>query len=614
MPASTTMTSVPSSPSSLSVASTSTAVSATATPKTKDYESAFGALQTQYGFAASAPAPERGSPKSQPQPQPAQSQRHKSNSASWLKRALSSSRSRSPKPQSQSRPTSEEERAKEAERARQYYYYEDQFAQLTAKYGSITSHTCPTPFDITRLQVKTPTQVSAMALFMDLNDDILLIILSYLQKRDILWTVISLKRHLPFSWLHENIGTNARYVREMAIYLIGKAPRLPDVLFATKNIRHLVISSLLHHFDDPRFSVALSELFELRKLSCNWAHNKMLPTIQSIPSPNLTSLCLRYEGGRDLFDHLPSLISAIASFPRLYALILNYFRPTAAVDIASYPPFPSIHQLTLHGVTEPATDLVYLCPNVTSLKLGLERPYVRESIISLLERHDVHATHVRLSMLWGVKDDGISFAITELASELTRVLAALKPHSLCLEITVTWDTRLFYRTGTLWQMVATAAPHLRALVLDVESFDNDTEDGEPQIWTPPDALVAELARLPLVAFHLKADPAQLFERNPEADTGDRLRLRALAAFPGRLAAVISTLRVVGVSDGWRQGEGVRSTRWWRVERGERNGASRWLVELWREDGERALRLVQNEAFCASDLDDIYSEKCRYVRW
>ncbi|KAH9934503.1 uncharacterized protein BXZ73DRAFT_100692 [Epithele typhae] len=490
-----------------------------------------------------------------------------------------------------------------------------------------------------------------MALIIDrLNDDILLLILYYLQRRDLralsltskylhtisspkLWTVALIDRDFSvFRW-HENIGTNARHIREMAIHVDDKALMLPDVLFATTNIRSLEISCIYLHFDDPRLSTALSGLCELRTLSCVEVQDKMLPMIQSIPSPNLTSLCLRYHENQNVSDHLPSLISAIRSFPRLYALILQYFMPTTAVDIASYPPFPSIQQLTLDGVNRPATDLVYLCPNVTSLELCLDHPRqgdphesqprwrpsqaiprltltfptteVGDLMVSLLGHRGLCATHLRLeSIVWEFTDDGISYTEHEPACRLPRVLAVLKPLSLYLEISATGNTKLSDRTGTLWQEVAAAAPRLRALVLHVDTCSDDTR------WFPPDALAAELARLPLVCVHLKADPEMLGGSKGQAE---RPRLRALAAFPGRLAAAIPTLRVVGVSDGWRESEGMRSERWWRVEREDGDGVSRWLFELWREDGERALRLVQNEAFCMSDLDDIYSEKCCYVR-
>ncbi|KAH9921261.1 uncharacterized protein BXZ73DRAFT_104550 [Epithele typhae] len=406
-----------------------------------------------------------------------------------------------------------------------------------------------------------------MALIFDrLNDDIFLIILSYLQRRDLSalsltckhfhklssprrWTALATHKALYVSWWHDNIGTNARYVREILVVVNERAPMLPDVLFATKNIR--------------------------------------------------------FEGGPSVSGDLLSLLSAIKSFPRLYVLILKHFTPTTAVDIACHPSFPSIQQLTLHDVTEPATDLFYLCPNVTSLRLGLNvfhqahesrprwrsspiprltltalRMEARDFMVSFLEQRPMRATHVRLSALWEFTWDGISSMQDETASQLACVLTTLHPRSLYLEIPAILCADLSDRTGTLWQEVAAAAPHLRALVLHVDSSlsDDDTR------WAPPDALVAELARLPLICVHLKADPD-----------------------------FIPTLRVVGVSDGSRKLEGARSTQWWRVERGNGNSAVQSLVELWREDGERALLLVQSEAFCASDLDDIYSEKCRYVR-
>ncbi|KAH9921179.1 uncharacterized protein BXZ73DRAFT_104466 [Epithele typhae] len=404
-----------------------------------------------------------------------------------------------------------------------------------------------------------------------LDDDVLLIILSYLERRDLcalsltckhfhvissprIWKILLIDRDFFVSRWHENIGTNAHYVREMVIRVnFDKPPTLADVLFATTNIRSLEVSYLSLLYNDPRLSMALAGLRELRELSCGCVEDKMLQMIQSIPSPNLTSLCLGYEEKSNVCEYLPSLISAIGSFPRLYALILAFLKPTTATDVTGYPPFTSIRQLTLTWVTEPVTDMIYLCPDVTSLDLGVDYPR---------------------------------------------------------QISMTWGTKLSDPTGTLWQEVAAGAPRLRALVLHVESFNADDADDEGYGLPWWDALVLELARLPLVCLHLKADP-ELFEWKedverpelPERDA-ERQRLRAFAAFPGRLAAAIPTLRVVGISDGWRQSKGMRSTRWWRVERGDDHGhgASRWLVELWREDGERALRLAQRRRFTHASSD------------
>ncbi|KAH9921210.1 uncharacterized protein BXZ73DRAFT_104498 [Epithele typhae] len=495
-----------------------------------------------------------------------------------------------------------------------------------------------------------------------LNDDVLLIILSHLKKRDLcalsltckhfhmvssprLWTVLPIDWEFFVSWWHGNLGTNAHHVREIVIHLDFDKPRtFPDVLFATKNIRSLEIIHMSLLYDDPRLSIALAELRELRTLSCNWIEDEMLPTIQCIPSPNLTSLSLAYRGKTNACVDLPSIISVIGSFPRLHDLKLEFLKPTTAVDIASYPPFTSIQQLTLYNVTKPATDLIYLCPNLTSLDLGADypfrgnphgsrprwrpspiprltltvlRPATRASIVSLLEQWALRAAHVRFAKLWeftndgmSFTNDGMSFAKDDASSQLMRILDVLNPRSFHLEIAVVWGAGPSDPTGSLWKEVAAAAPHLRALVLHVEAFDDRSTESEqwPLTWAPSDALVAELARLPLVCVHLEADSESSYRKPGEAE---RQRIRALAAFPEKLATAIPTLRVVGVSDGWLKLEGLRSTQWWRVERGD-GDASRSLVELWREDGERALRLVQNEAFSMSDLDDIYSEKCRYV--
>ncbi|KAH9921224.1 uncharacterized protein BXZ73DRAFT_104513 [Epithele typhae] len=467
-------------------------------------------------------------------------------------------------------------------------------------------------FDLTFLHSK--DQVMALSAIDILNDDILLIILSYLQQRDLcalsltckhfhtlsspgIWKAVSTTWAFFISRSHENIYTNAHYVREIVIYVHNNAPQVSDILFATKNIRSLNIAYLSLLSDDPRFSRALSRLGELRKLSCHCVDDKMLPTIQSIPSPNLTSLSLGHKGAPVV---LPSLISVIRSFPRLYTLIIEVLKITSAVDITSHPPFASIQQLTLDRVTEPATDLIYLCPNLASLDLGVDytsqrdprrslqrwrpspiprlsltvlRMQDRDTIVSLLEQRALRAAHVRFAMLWNFTEDGISLRKGEGTSRLTRVLDVLKPHSLRLEIAAMSGAEPSGPMGSLWQEVAAVAPHLRALVLFVDSLGGGgTEDGGwPRIWTPPEALEAELALLPFVCVHLELEmDSDLFYQRP-GDGSEHPRLRALAAFPGKLAAAIPTLRVVGVSDEWRKLGGLRSTQWWRVERGEDGG-------------------------------------------
>ncbi|KAH9921231.1 uncharacterized protein BXZ73DRAFT_104520 [Epithele typhae] len=121
MPPSTMQTAFPPSPSLASLASTSTAVSTTPLrpgSKPKDYESAFGTLQSQYGLASPMPIP----------PAPPRSK-----SPSWLKRALGAPSRSSPACKSKPAPApmTEEERRKDvARRAR-----EAEFAKFTAKYG-----------------------------------------------------------------------------------------------------------------------------------------------------------------------------------------------------------------------------------------------------------------------------------------------------------------------------------------------------------------------------------------------------------------------------------------------------------------------------------------------
>ncbi|KAH9919753.1 uncharacterized protein BXZ73DRAFT_104858 [Epithele typhae] len=212
--------------------------------------------------------------------------------------------------------------------------------------------------------------------------------------------------------------------------------------------------------------------------------------------------------------------------------------------------------------------------------------------------------------------------------------------------------------GRMWDTLRGAAPQLRSLSIAVE-------DGKCNVREYVDPLVAALRSTSLIYLSLhfpRPSWSVDFSSMAEVDSicaPEIQRAETLRALPLRLTEAVPSLRVlalsscklgrvfnwgvchdlagprmiaeIGTEEGiqrqWGPGseslnapmrkiselgaEFPRDERWWWVE-GE--GAARTLIEIWREDGERARDLIRRADFDPEkSLDGFYSDKCRYER-
>ncbi|KAH9921230.1 uncharacterized protein BXZ73DRAFT_104519 [Epithele typhae] len=460
---------------------------------------------------------------------------------------------------------------------------------------------------------------------------------------------------------------SAGYIHHLKINLVPYIYKeyldtIGNILTATKNLRSLEFqvcdaSFILH----PPATRALAQMQELRSLSCSPVSPGVLSVIKSIPSRNLVTLDLCYYSQRH-HDFSP-LLSTLEAFPKLSTLALKNFLPgPALLDITRRPSFPSILHVTLRKCSATSTDLVYLCPKLESLNLSLDReehsagahtdsrrrwPKLsrltahigraaawgadaaaqddddrRTILVGLLEHRAGPVPHLELTGEWEFTRDGVTAVDAATSRRLTRLLAALQPRVLTLPVHAGFQSLDKRLDGRMWTEVARALPRLRALTLRCS---------EHHSWVPPDTLAAALAHLPLRCLFIDTSPVD----DPKASGPDYRvveRIQVLGALPAKLLAALTKMRVLGIKgmtappedafkdlklevflpyelDEWRKEHGERNTRWWRVDG---TGAERRLVELWREDGEHAQKLVETaEKYRVADLAEIYLDKCRY---
>ncbi|KAH9917112.1 uncharacterized protein BXZ73DRAFT_105590 [Epithele typhae] len=212
--------------------------------------------------------------------------------------------------------------------------------------------------------------------------------------------------------------------------------------------------------------------------------------------------------------------------------------------------------------------------------------------------------------------------------------------------------------GNFWKDLGTGYTALRSLNLRLTSY--DLSQG-PNYAIVAATLPTALSSLRLYSFHLDAPRMEWWRAYDirlcppgvpvlrwvaDVVESDVDRLRMLHSLPGQLVDAIPTLRVLGVGTclpalhpdrgkkGWEgfnkkdlvdleesearktlreMGETnmTREQRWWIVDR---QAAPAKMVEIWREDGERARDMVESEGFDASmSFDEFYSDRCRYMR-
>ncbi|KAH9921242.1 uncharacterized protein BXZ73DRAFT_104532 [Epithele typhae] len=466
----------------------------------------------------------------------------------------------------------------------------------------------------------------------------------------------------------------ATYLRGLDLDLMSNKDEnikdVADILRTAKNLRSLSLSYVFQHSwtGHPSIVRALTRMKDLRALSYSPVLlDDVLPMVQSIPSSNLADLSLRFDV--NWRHEFPPLVSVLKSFPKLVTLTLCSFvpRPTSLDSIqASASSFPSIRHIALKAVSIAATDILYFCPNLDTIELSqdhethnmqghtdprprwpkvsrrltvafhdatrwgtgviaLEFDELQTILVELLERRASPVPHLELAAgEWEFTRDGVTAVDAATSRRLTRLLAALQPRALTLPVHAGFQSTDNKLDGRMWTEVARVLPRLRALTLRRVGRD---------YWKLPETLPAALARLPLRCLFIDAspmNPSNGRRHSPGPPYKELERVQRLDALPAKLLAALSKMRVLGITGTaalpdaamdntqqwiledlaeWREEHGERNTRWWRVDG---QGAERKLVELWREYGEQAQRLVEDaEKYRVADLDAVYMDKCRY---
>ncbi|KAH9921223.1 uncharacterized protein BXZ73DRAFT_104512 [Epithele typhae] len=271
---------------------------------------------------------------------------------------------------------------------------------------------------------------------------------------------------------------------------------------------------------------------------------------------------------------------------------------------------------------------------------------LQDILVELLERRASPVPCLELGGDWEFTRDGATAVDADTSRRLARLLAALQPRALTLPVHAGYQSPDTDLDGRMWIAAARRLPRLRSLtlrsvgaddweVLAVSPSDAELIDPISLVRVSRETLPAALARLPLHCLFIDAsarpvNPSDGRRRRGSLEPYIELkRVEALDALPANLLPALTEMRVLGIKgmaaqpaeafndakdselllrelDGWRkQHAGERNTRWWRVDG---TGAERSLVEIWREYGEQAQKLVENGD---ADLADIYLDRCRY---
>ncbi|KAH9921233.1 uncharacterized protein BXZ73DRAFT_104522 [Epithele typhae] len=411
----------------------------------------------------------------------------------------------------------------------------------------------------------------------------------------------------------------------------------------------------------PSFSVKISHLEQY----------KLRRTAEAICRPGYS--CATYLYNLDLAlmsnqeDNIKAVADILGTARNLHRLRLCY------VFQQGWMEYPSIvHALTQlkdlrtlnyspvfldDNVSVAATDILYLFPNLDSLELSpsherhpmqghtdprprwlkvsgrltvaiygptrwvsgvvaLESAQLQTILVELLERRASPVPRFELAGEWEFTRDGVTGVDAATSRRLTRLLVALQP--LTLPVHAGFQSTDNKLDGRIWEVLV--SPSAAELVNPIT-----------QARVPRETLPAALARLPLRCLFIDASPVNPPAGRPGLPFKELERVQALDALPAKLLAALPKMRVIGIMGmaalpdaamdsthfewiledlaEWRKEHGERNTRWWRVD-GE--GAERKLVELWREYGEQAQRIIEDsERYRVADLDAIYLDKCRY---
>ncbi|KAH9939326.1 uncharacterized protein BXZ73DRAFT_99528 [Epithele typhae] len=215
---------------------------------------------------------------------------------------------------------------------------------------------------------------------------------------------------------------------------------------------------------------------------------------------------------------------------------------------------------------------------------------------------------------------------------LPQLLAEMKPVALVLDVVPSTAPAPASTASALppertWRQIAVAPLRLRSLDLTIRGH-APPDDHEPIV---PGVLCTALAGLPLVHLAVEECAHCTDAGFPVSHAAELARIQRLLGAPRALVDALPTVRVLQVrgacpavlprtaEEVGEQGEGEaaalmelrrmekaevrRWERWWWAEDTLGTAGERALVELWREDGERAREIVEGDDFDAKTSFD-----------
>ncbi|KAH9939354.1 uncharacterized protein BXZ73DRAFT_99557 [Epithele typhae] len=526
-----------------------------------------------------------------------------------------------------------------------------------------------------------------MISLLDLDDDILFHLFSYLHGQDAQRLSLTARRAYHFAipqvhadldltvddnpddtshdftaWRDHLLTTNpisSRPPIEFLLHLdLDSDSDSPSQTFETllEVLAHATrLRTLIAHFDIengilrlPQLGDAMGKLASLRELSLTNVGPATMEMLHSLPiAGTLESLSLSLakitpaEVSTACNDPPLALVTVLSRFPHLHTLKLGaspdslpLLEPFTTRHSIANIKFHGVHHLELGEFVPIALDLIPLFPNLSSVSYTSSVPRGKRKYQDLVA--DLSWPHLRNLYCYS----GFSFHLTPpsakfspidrltidlilkeftdpspLATQdqwerIVKLMRAFHPSALVLQGCIClWPLRDVVPKSIPWAEVARTVPSLRSLQLHI--LDNSQT---------PTQIEMVLKDLPLVYLHitLASHPTAHLDGIPAAMPRAVYSCDAPPFFDA-----IPTLRVLGLEAQFPAKEPVENTappgeereaaevqmrrqRWWWMEG---TGEDRKMVEIWKEDAERARAIIESQGFDREHgLDGFFTEK------
>ncbi|KAH9847215.1 hypothetical protein C2E23DRAFT_849366 [Lenzites betulinus] len=398
-----------------------------------------------------------------------------------------------------------------------------------------------------------------METLVSLNDDVLLLVFSYIHGEDALNAALTCKRLFPlalprvaawaYCWngttLHQmctymlsardpSDGPRARQLRVLSCSPVDKDTSAVPSAFETKQPIGLLLAEAhnlcvfrwsLFSFrsilfpPDPPIGLALISLRHLSVLELTGIDNEMVTLLQHITTLEVLILGSAVERTElEKQKTLPALLNTLASLIRLRTLSLSWFYPDSIASLQgdssprhSAPRFPAVVDISLQCCHATYLSLIQLCPNVSRLVVE-ENHSLHQAFFDTHAMKIMHAMHLpRLERLTlhianlSLLAAGHFTAVRHL--QLQGLLGedqnttTLLSHTLpvfrpqSIKLTTRFMPHRADPPTLLWEALAQQQPAVR--IMDIEVIPHSYR---PWCDTWPDFVPGTLRNLPLVAL------------------------------------------------------------------------------------------------------------------